>query len=123
MDDGTIYEGVGEFYTSELDNPNGIASICVGDYELYEHRIAKIEVFGAHGILIKSDWAKNTERLYLGQYEDKKIRVTLKSGKTIEGVGDWYTQAIDNPKGIERISVDDYELYENEIASIEVIPT
>ena len=40
---GNIYEGVGEYYTSELDNVDGVASICVGDYELYENEIESIE--------------------------------------------------------------------------------
>ena len=41
---GSVFEGVGEYDTSALDNPNGIASICVGDYELYENEITGIEV-------------------------------------------------------------------------------
>ena len=44
VDDGQVFEGVGEYDTSALDNPNGIASICVGDYELYENEIVSIEV-------------------------------------------------------------------------------
>ena len=43
LHNGKVFEGVGDYYTSELDNPNGIASICVGDYELYENEIACIE--------------------------------------------------------------------------------
>ena len=43
VDTGQVFEGVGEYLTSDLDNPNGIASICVGDYELYENEIVSIE--------------------------------------------------------------------------------
>ena len=43
LNDGEIFEGVAEYDTSALDNPNGIASICVGLYELYENEIASIE--------------------------------------------------------------------------------
>ena len=58
--------------------------------------------------------------MYLGQYEGKQIRITLKNGKVFEGKGEWYTQSIDNPDGIASICIGDYELYENEIASIEL---
>ena len=40
---GQVFEGVGDYLTSGLDNPNGVASICVGMYELYENEIDKIE--------------------------------------------------------------------------------
>ena len=43
LNSGQIFEGIGHYYTSELDNPDGVASICVGDYELYENEIARIE--------------------------------------------------------------------------------
>ena len=46
-DDGQIFEGLAVDYTSRLDNPDGIASICVGDYELYENEIASIELSNA----------------------------------------------------------------------------
>jgi len=59
--------------------------------------------------------------MYLGQYESKQIRITLKNGKVFEGTGEWYTQDIDNPDGIASICVGDYELYENEIACVELI--
>ena len=47
-DDGQIFEGMGIDYTSRLDNPDGIASICIGDYELYENEIASIEIITAN---------------------------------------------------------------------------
>ena len=48
LNTGQVFEGVGEYYTSALDNPNGIASICVGDYELYENEIVSIEPIVTH---------------------------------------------------------------------------
>ena len=48
LNTGQVFEGVGEYYTSALDNPDGIASVCVGDYELYENEIASIEPVVAH---------------------------------------------------------------------------
>ena len=59
--------------------------------------------------------------MYLGQFEGRVIRITLKNGKVFEGRGEWYTQGIDNPDGIASICVGEYELYENEIANIEAI--
>ena len=41
--DGQIFEGLGD-YSSEDDNPEGIASIRVGSYELYENEIADIKI-------------------------------------------------------------------------------
>ena len=43
-DDGQVFEGLGIDYTSRLDNPDGIASICIGDYELYENEIVSVEL-------------------------------------------------------------------------------
>ena len=47
LDDGSFFDGIAEYDTSALDNPNGIASICVGDYELYENEIVSIEPVAA----------------------------------------------------------------------------
>ena len=57
----------------------------------------------------------------LGQYSGKNIRITLTNGKVFEGIGHYYTSELDNPDGIASICVGDYELYENEIANIEVL--
>ena len=46
-DDGQIFEGIGIDYTSRLDNPDGIASICIGDTELYENEIINITIISA----------------------------------------------------------------------------
>ena len=59
--------------------------------------------------------------MYLGQYEGKEIRITLKNGKNFEGKGEWYTQGIDSPNGIASICVGDYELYEDEIIEVIVL--
>ena len=48
LKNGKVFQGVGEYFTSALDNPNGIASICVGDYELYENEIVSIEPIITH---------------------------------------------------------------------------
>ena len=61
--------------------------------------------------------------MYLGKYEGRLIRITLKNGKIFEGIGEWYTQGIDNPNGSSSICIGDFELYEPEIASIEAIAT
>jgi len=47
LKNGKIFEGKGEWYTQDIDNPNGVASICVGDYELYANEIANIEILTA----------------------------------------------------------------------------
>lgn len=43
-DDGQIFQGKTSDYTPAKDNTPEIASICIGDYELYENEIVKIEV-------------------------------------------------------------------------------
>jgi len=50
-DDGQIFEGLGVDYTSGLDNADGVASICIGDYELYENEITNIELIRADNLL------------------------------------------------------------------------
>ena len=57
----------------------------------------------------------------LGQYSGKTIRVILSSGQIFEGIGHYYTSGLDNPDGVASICVGDYELYESEIASIEIL--
>ena len=44
LNTGQVFEGTGEYYTSALDNPNGLASVCIGDIEFYENEIASIEM-------------------------------------------------------------------------------
>jgi hypothetical protein len=50
LQDGNIYDGIGEYYTSALDNTidddnynDGVAFICIGDFALYENEILSIE--------------------------------------------------------------------------------
>jgi len=46
--DGDVYMGVAVDFSSALDNPDGIATICVGDdYEFKENEIASIELSDA----------------------------------------------------------------------------
>lgn len=61
----------------------------------------------------------------LWEYVGKKIKVTCLSGKVFEGKCVDFTQALDNEPEIDSIGLEttelSYELYENEIKSIEVI--
>ncbi|RDY22610.1 hypothetical protein CHF27_012505 [Romboutsia maritimum] len=54
-----------------------------------------------------------------------KLKVTCTNGKIIEGTYESYTQALDNEPEIASIGIKtkdiNYELYENEIESLEVI--
>ena len=43
-DDGQIFEGIARDYTSELDNPGGVACISIGNIEFEETEIINIEV-------------------------------------------------------------------------------
>ena len=46
--DGDVYTGVAVDFSSALDNPDGIATICVGDdYEFREDEIANIKIITA----------------------------------------------------------------------------
>ena len=42
-DDGQVFTGFCTDYMSRLDNIDGIASICIGNIELYENEIVSIE--------------------------------------------------------------------------------
>jgi len=61
----------------------------------------------------------------LYEYVDKKVKVTLLEGDIIIGKCIDYTKAIDNDPEVDSIDLkikkDIYELYENEIESIEII--
>lgn len=62
----------------------------------------------------------------LWEYSGKMIKIETRWGNTFEGMGDLYTNALDNPDGVECISVWTengilYEFEESEIASIEAI--
>lgn len=60
----------------------------------------------------------------LWKYEGKQIRVTCNDGKVFIGKCTDYTQALDNEPEIDSIGLEttglSYEIYENEIKSIEV---
>lgn len=51
----------------------------------------------------------------------KNVRITTDDGQVFEGLADWYTPAYDNTPEIASICIGKYELYENEIVSIEEI--
>ncbi|RKD22447.1 hypothetical protein SAMN02745883_00700 [Caminicella sporogenes DSM 14501] len=61
----------------------------------------------------------------LWEYVGKKIKVTCIEGETIQGKCNGYTQELDNEPEIASITIDagdiDYEIYENEIAKIEIV--
>ena len=62
----------------------------------------------------------------LWEYSGKLIKIRTRLGKTFEGMGDLYTSTLDNPDGVECISVWTengilYEFEEYEIASIEIV--
>lgn len=58
-------------------------------------------------------------RLY--EAEGKYVRITLKDGSIFEGIGCDHTSALDNEPDPESITIDDTELFADEIASIEEI--
>jgi len=41
---GRVFDGLAQDYTSELDNPDGVACISIGNIEFEESEIAHIEV-------------------------------------------------------------------------------
>lgn len=43
LDTGQVFEGLAELYTPAYDNTPEIASICIGEYELYENQIVSID--------------------------------------------------------------------------------
>ena len=47
-DDGLIFAGICTDYKSGLDNPDGIASVCIGNVELYDNEIVSIEQIPAN---------------------------------------------------------------------------
>lgn len=57
----------------------------------------------------------------LWKYSGKNVRIYLKSGNTLSGKAYDYIPEWDNPSGVASISIDIYEIYENEIKSIEEI--
>jgi len=50
--DGDVYEGVARDFSSALDNPDGVATICVGNtYEFREDEIASIIALPANDFI------------------------------------------------------------------------
>ena len=62
----------------------------------------------------------------LGIYMDKTIKINFRDGSVRQGVATNYSSELDNPDGIASICMDNaeglWEFYENEIASIEILP-
>lgn len=57
----------------------------------------------------------------LGEFLGKSVKITFTNGETMSGLAEYYSSRLDNIDGVASICVGDYELYENEIASIEII--
>lgn len=57
----------------------------------------------------------------LWEYSGKDVKVITDDGKVFEGKAYDYTPAQDNTPEIASISIGIYELYENEIKSIELL--
>ena len=61
----------------------------------------------------------------LSDYCGKKVNLTLKEGEVLRGKVIEYTRAIDNDPEIDSIDIEVkdkiYEIYENEIKSIEIL--
>ena len=57
----------------------------------------------------------------LGEFNGKNIRVTLLTGKVIQGKAYDYISALDNTPGIASITIDHIEIFETEIRSIELL--
>ena len=53
-DDGQIFTGIAQDYTSELDNPDGVACISIGNIEFEESEIASIEIIHASAPVMAS---------------------------------------------------------------------
>lgn len=57
----------------------------------------------------------------LWKYSGKNVRVIFKDGTVMSGKAYDFIPSQDNPSGVASISIDIYEIYENEIKSIEEI--
>lgn len=57
----------------------------------------------------------------LWKYSGKNVRVTFKDGTVMAGKAYDFMPSQDNPSGVASISIDIYEIYEDEIKSIEEI--
>lgn len=57
----------------------------------------------------------------LWKYSGKNVRIYLKNGDVLSGKAYDFIPSQDNPSGVASISIDIYEIYENEIKSIEEI--
>ena len=68
---------------------------------------------------------KGAEKMRLSDYCGKKVKITLKDGEIMQGKCTDYIKAIDNDPEIASIDLQVnkklYEIYENEIKSIEII--
>lgn len=66
---------------------------------------------------------KGEGRVNLYEAWGKFVRITTDDGQVFEGKATDYTSALDNDPDPASICIGDTELYENEIVSIEMLPT
>ena len=52
--DGQTFEGLAQDYTSELDNPDGVSCISIGDVEFEETEIRRIETISQSRFITKN---------------------------------------------------------------------
>lgn len=57
----------------------------------------------------------------LNEYEGKKVLVTFTDGENMTGMVSYYTSALDNEPDPASITIGDIELFETEIAKIDLI--
>lgn len=57
----------------------------------------------------------------LFETQGRRVKITLKNGKVFQGQAYDYTSALDNEPDPASITIDSVELYEPEIAKIELI--
>ena len=54
---------------------------------------------------------------------DKRVRITFTDGTFLEGAPYCFSGADDNIEGVASIRMEGYEIYENEVVSIEILPS
>lgn len=111
LTNGHVIVGMADCYTSELDEPDGVASIIIGDGLFFENEIESIEL---------ADEAKGMTNMKLWEASGHRVTLHLTDGTSVTGLADCYTSALDEPDGVASILIDDAIFFENEIESIEL---
>ena len=111
LTNGHVIVGKADCYTSEQDEPNGVASIIIGDGLFFENEIESIEL---------ADEAKGMTNMKLREASGHRVTLHLTDGTSVTGLADCYTSALDEPDGVASILIDNAIFFENEIESIEL---